>query len=57
VLVKCNANITMFGKLSFFYVLLTVSLTSLVFHYNSAVINYLPEARKDDGSHEKVSMK
>jgi hypothetical protein len=45
------------GKLSFFYVLLTVSLTSLVFHYNSAVINYHPEARKDDGSHEKVSMK
>jgi hypothetical protein len=46
----------MLGKFSFFYVLLAVSLTSLVFHYNSAVVNYLPEAQKNDGGNEKVSM-
>jgi hypothetical protein len=38
-------------------VLLTVSLTSLVFHYNSVVVNYLPEVQKTDGGNEKVSMK
>jgi hypothetical protein len=48
----------MLGKHSFFYVLLSVSLTSLVFHFKlGAVTNYLPDAQKVDGGNEKVSLK
>jgi hypothetical protein len=48
----------MLGKHSFFYVLLSVLVTSLVFRYNlGAVTNYLPDTQKDDGGNEKVSMK
>jgi hypothetical protein len=48
----------MAGKHSFFYVLLSVTLTSLVFHCcRPGVVDYIPDyAQKDDGSNEKVSM-
>jgi hypothetical protein len=53
-----SANITMLGKLSFFYVLSIISLTSLVvIRYNSGLTNYVPDAQKDKGGNEKVSMK
>jgi hypothetical protein len=50
----------MWGKHSFFYLFLTVSLSGLVFHYNSVVlVNYLPDVQKDYGGYryEKVSLK
>jgi hypothetical protein len=48
-----STNITMLGKHSFFYVLLSVSVTSLVvIRYNSGLTNYVP----DEGN-EKVSLK
>jgi hypothetical protein len=48
----------MLGNHSFFYVLLSASITSLAFHYNmGAVTNYLPDAQKVDGGNEKVSVK
>jgi hypothetical protein len=53
-----STNITMLGKLSFFYVLLIISLTSLVvIRYNSGLTNYVPDAQKDKGGNEKVSLK
>jgi hypothetical protein len=50
----------MLGKHSFFYVLLGVSLTSLVvISYISGGVGVynLPDAQKDGGGNEKVSLK
>jgi hypothetical protein len=50
----------MLGKHSFFYVLLSVSLTCLVvIQYTSGGVGvyYLPDAQKDGGGDEKVSLK
>jgi hypothetical protein len=44
----------MWGRNNYSLPLLSVSLTALVFHYNSVVVFYLPAAQKDNGGNEKV---